>query len=177
MYSDSYLKFGFVESPVCDQQPLCLLCFKIFSNVAMKPSRMENHLKKFILNLKINHRIFSLKNIFDNRNTIMATFAEKWVRIENGLIALYQILLQKRAKHVTQPKRYLCHQLRILFKCISYRFIWIAENGSFERYNCKPSHWRNGIGCRAFSCKHSSNTKIFRCVTTRPRTNYHTDYI
>ena len=43
-YSVDYLKFGFIESPSKSQLPLCLLCEKLFSSEAMKPSRLKVHL-------------------------------------------------------------------------------------------------------------------------------------
>ena len=59
-YSIEYLDLGFVEAPSNPQLPMCLICkkvfslfkllyyrllLKIFSNEAMKPSRMVAHLK------------------------------------------------------------------------------------------------------------------------------------
>ena len=45
-YSVEYLKYGFVSAPHSQQQPMCLLCEKVFSNEAMKPSRLLEHLTK-----------------------------------------------------------------------------------------------------------------------------------
>ena len=45
-YSVEYLKYGFVQSPTNPQQPMCLVCEKNFSNEAMKPSRLLEHLQK-----------------------------------------------------------------------------------------------------------------------------------
>ena len=45
-YSLDYLKFGFVPSPFNEQRPMCLICQAVFSNEAMKPSRLREHLYK-----------------------------------------------------------------------------------------------------------------------------------
>jgi hypothetical protein len=45
-YSIEYLKFGFIVSPTNEKLPLCLFCEKTFSNEAMKPSRIKEHLMK-----------------------------------------------------------------------------------------------------------------------------------
>jgi len=45
-YSQEYLKFGFVPSFTNETMPMCLLCEKTFSNDAMKPSKMKDHLER-----------------------------------------------------------------------------------------------------------------------------------
>ena len=45
-YSVEYLKYGFVSAPHSQQQPMCLLYEKVFSNKAMKPCRLLEHLTK-----------------------------------------------------------------------------------------------------------------------------------
>ena len=45
-YSVEYLKYGFVQVPQSQQQPIFLLCEKTFSYEAMKPSRLLDHFKK-----------------------------------------------------------------------------------------------------------------------------------
>ena len=45
-YSEEYLQICFISSPSNVQLPMCLLCGKPFSNKAMKPSRLSNHLEK-----------------------------------------------------------------------------------------------------------------------------------
>ena len=45
-YSVDYLQFGFIPSPSNEQLPMCLLCEAVFSNEAMKPSRLSDHLRK-----------------------------------------------------------------------------------------------------------------------------------
>jgi len=41
-----YLKFGFIASPHNVQLPFCLICEKTFSNEAMQPSQLKEHLLK-----------------------------------------------------------------------------------------------------------------------------------
>ncbi|XP_066938665.1 zinc finger BED domain-containing protein 5-like [Macrobrachium rosenbergii] len=45
-YSAEYLKLGFVPSFTNETSPMCLLCEKVFSNDAMKPSKMKDHLAR-----------------------------------------------------------------------------------------------------------------------------------
>lgn len=45
-YSIDYLKFGFIPSMLDKTLPMCLLCNKVLSNDAMKPSKLEDHLKR-----------------------------------------------------------------------------------------------------------------------------------
>ena len=43
-YDAEYIKYGFVPSPSNQYNPMCLLCDRVFSNEAMKPSRLHDHL-------------------------------------------------------------------------------------------------------------------------------------
>ena len=45
-YSVEYLKYGFIQSPTNPQQPMSLVWEKNFSNEAIKPSRLLEHLQK-----------------------------------------------------------------------------------------------------------------------------------
>ena len=45
-YSIEYLKYVFIESPVNNTLPMCLICQKVLSNEAMKTSRLKDHLNK-----------------------------------------------------------------------------------------------------------------------------------
>ena len=45
-YSSSYLQYGFIPAPNSESQTMCLLCNKVFSDEAMKPSRLSEHLTK-----------------------------------------------------------------------------------------------------------------------------------
>jgi len=41
-----YLKYGFIQSPSNITLPMCLIFQKVFTNEAMKPSRLQEHLTK-----------------------------------------------------------------------------------------------------------------------------------
>ena len=62
----------FVSFPSNVQLPICLLCRKLFSNEAMKPSPLSNHLEKKHADKKDNPVAFfqDLKDKFRKRNTI-----------------------------------------------------------------------------------------------------------
>ena len=45
-YSIEYLKYGFIESSVNNTLPMCLICQKVLSDEAMKPSRLKDRLNK-----------------------------------------------------------------------------------------------------------------------------------
>ena len=45
-YSQEYLKYGFVPSISNETKLMCLLCEKTFSNDAMKPAKMKDHLER-----------------------------------------------------------------------------------------------------------------------------------
>ncbi|KFD46691.1 hypothetical protein M513_12401 [Trichuris suis] len=45
-YSTEYLKYGFIRAPGNKQLPMCMMCEKVFSNEAMKPSRLKEHLMR-----------------------------------------------------------------------------------------------------------------------------------
>lgn len=44
-YSQEYLKFGFIPSFTNETKPMYILCEKAFSNDAMKPAKMKDHLE------------------------------------------------------------------------------------------------------------------------------------
>uniref|UniRef100_A0A5S6QK69 DUF4371 domain-containing protein n=1 Tax=Trichuris muris TaxID=70415 RepID=A0A5S6QK69_TRIMR len=46
LYSVDYLKYGFIPSHGNRHLPMCLICEKVLSNEAMKPSRMLDHLSR-----------------------------------------------------------------------------------------------------------------------------------
>ena len=45
-YSVDYLKFGFLPSKADKRLPICLLCNKVLRNDPIKPSKLENHLRR-----------------------------------------------------------------------------------------------------------------------------------
>ena len=53
-YDKKYLELGFTVAPCSEQspRPLCLVCFQILSNGAMKPSKLARHFHSKHNNLK-----------------------------------------------------------------------------------------------------------------------------
>lgn len=45
-YSQLYLKYEFIASVTDDTMPMCLLCEKTFSDDAMKPAMIKDHLER-----------------------------------------------------------------------------------------------------------------------------------
>ena len=94
-YSVEYLKYGVVSAPQNQQQPMCLLCEKVFSNEVMKPSRLLEHLTK-IHSDKVDKKIAyfqSLREKFQKRKTIGNMFASTSQQSTDGLRASYNISL------------------------------------------------------------------------------------
>ena len=92
-YNVEYLKYGFISSPNNKQLPMCLLCQKVFTNEAMKPSRLSEHFKKIHPgNEKKPLSYFqTLRNKFENRNTISFFATKQSQKNDDGLICSYNI--------------------------------------------------------------------------------------
>ena len=45
-YHIEYIKYGFIQSPTNESLPMCLICQRVFTNEAMKPSRLQENLFK-----------------------------------------------------------------------------------------------------------------------------------
>lgn len=92
-YSIDYLKYGFIASPTNMQQPLCLLCEKSFSNEAMKPSRLSEHLTRVHSDKADKSLSFfqGLKVKYENRATVGKLFKKAAVTRDKGLVASYNI--------------------------------------------------------------------------------------
>ena len=78
-YSIEYLNFGFTTSPSNSQLSMCLLCNRVLSNKAMKPSRLKDHLvqihpdkankdRQFFVDLKNKQVKGSITNVFDKKD-------------------------------------------------------------------------------------------------------------
>lgn len=93
-YSIEYLSYGFIPSPTNAQLPMCLLCEQVFSNEAMKPSRLKEHLNKIHPDKADKERPFfqALKEKH-GRSTISSLFARKTTQTDSGLVASYNISL------------------------------------------------------------------------------------
>jgi len=90
-YSIDYLKYGFVASPTNMQQPLCLLCERSFSNEAMKPSRLSEHLTEVHSDKADKSLSFfqGLKLKYENRATVGKLFNKAAITRDKGLVASY----------------------------------------------------------------------------------------
>ncbi|XP_018015681.1 protein ZBED8 [Hyalella azteca] len=94
-YNVEYLKYGFIPAPHNQQQPMCLLCEKVFSNEAMKPSRLVEHLKRMHSDkADKNLTYFQLLQDKVQKRTIFGNmFASSLQRSTDGLRASYNISL------------------------------------------------------------------------------------
>ena len=91
-YDLSYLEFGFISSPNDNIKPMCLICGSLFSNEAMKPSRLKDQLTR-LHSSKLNADFKKIRADWGNKRNIKALFAKIDIRLENGLTASYNILL------------------------------------------------------------------------------------
>ncbi|CAH2003222.1 unnamed protein product [Acanthoscelides obtectus] len=94
-YSVDYLKFGFIPSLPDKQSLMCLLCNKVLSNDAIKPSKLHDHLRrchpdKTEKDLKY---FQTLKDKFQKRPTLDRMFASTSQRNDDGLRGSYNISL------------------------------------------------------------------------------------
>ncbi|XP_060873308.1 zinc finger BED domain-containing protein 5-like [Metopolophium dirhodum] len=101
-YNMTYLKFGFIPLPSNIQLPMCLICNKVFSNEAMKPSRLKEHLQKVHPD-KQNKDLSFFTNIRDKflkAPSVSGLFAGSSKQCDDGLIASYNIskLIAKSGK-------------------------------------------------------------------------------
>ncbi|KAG0431563.1 Protein FAM200B [Dictyocoela muelleri] len=93
IYKNEYLTFGFIAREIDGKTPLCLLCHKVFSNEAIKPSRLQVHLKRIHLE-KHDKRVefFEFpKNKFRKQESLLSFFAQKDEINELGSHATYEI--------------------------------------------------------------------------------------
>ncbi|XP_077093644.1 protein FAM200C-like [Siphateles boraxobius] len=93
-YSVEYIKYGFIPSPTNIQLPMCLLCQQVFSNEAMKPSRLKEHLTKIHPDKASKDAAF-FQNIKEqlSKQSISKMFARKVNQTDSGLVASYNISL------------------------------------------------------------------------------------
>ncbi|XP_026331329.1 SCAN domain-containing protein 3-like [Hyposmocoma kahamanoa] len=94
-YSVDYLKYGFVPSEADKQLPMCLLCNNVLSNDSMKPSKLEDHLKRCHTD-KIGKDLKyfqTLKEKYEKRPTMHSMFASTSQSNDDGLRASYNISL------------------------------------------------------------------------------------
>ena len=91
-YDLSYLELGFIRSSNDNTKPMCLICGSLFSNEAMKPSRLKDHLTR-LHSSKLNADFKKIEVDWEKERHIKALFAKRDIRLENGLTASYNISL------------------------------------------------------------------------------------
>ena len=91
-YNLSYLEFGFIPSPNDNTKPMCLIWASLFSNEAMKPSRLKDHLTRLHPS-KLNADFKKIKADWEKQRNIKALFSKRDIRLENALTASYNISL------------------------------------------------------------------------------------
>ncbi|XP_030298040.1 zinc finger BED domain-containing protein 5-like [Sparus aurata] len=94
-YNANYINYGFIPSPANVHLPMCLLCEQVFSNEAMKPSRLQEHLSKKHPDKASKDSAYfqSLRDQRSRRPTINTMFARSVNQTESGLVASYNIAL------------------------------------------------------------------------------------
>ena len=94
-YSVEYLKLGFIPAPDNPHTPMCLLCGKMLSNEAMKPSRLKSHLMRMHKEKEDKPLSYfqSLCAKYKNRKSIGSMFAQSSQQSTDGLHAAYNISL------------------------------------------------------------------------------------
>lgn len=104
-YNIEYLKYGFTKSPTNQLLPMCLICQKVFSNEAMKPSRLQEHLNKIHADKKDKDLSYfqGLEKKYLKQPTISNLFASCSKQENDGLRASYNIslLIAKSGKPYT----------------------------------------------------------------------------
>ena len=103
-YREKYFAFGLVESPHDHKHPMGLICNNSFSNKAMKPSRLAEHLKRKHPDKEDITRAYfeNLKN-FDQRNTQSAYLKKSSQMNKSGLTTSHkigQILAKTASAHM-----------------------------------------------------------------------------
>lgn len=94
-YSAEYIKYGFIENPTNPSSPMCLLCLKTFSNEAMKPSRLQDHLIKMHSDKKDRNVTYfqQLEKKHAAQPTVSKLFTVASKQDDDGLRASYNISL------------------------------------------------------------------------------------
>lgn len=94
-YNIDYLKNAFIQSPTNITLPMCLICRKVFSNEAMKPSRLQEHLTKVHDNKK-NMDLFDFQTHEKKclkQPTLVNMFSTTSKQDDDGLRASYNFSL------------------------------------------------------------------------------------
>lgn len=91
-YNIQYLQYGFMTSPTDHTRPMCIFCENVFSNEAMKPSRLKEHLSKKHSEKNVDDilKLKKMKEAIENRPTLKL-FKTTKNNQEDGIIASYRI--------------------------------------------------------------------------------------
>lgn len=94
-YDEEYLKFGFIQLPTNRTMPMCLICHKSFSNEAMKPSRLSEHLNKIHPDKKNKNISYfqMLKDKYSKQPTLKDVLSFASTEESDGMRASYNISL------------------------------------------------------------------------------------
>lgn len=124
-YSVEYLKFGFLPSQTDKRLPTCLLCNKVLSNDSMKPSKLEDHLRrchpdKIGKDLKY---FQTLKEKYEKRPTVHSMFASTSESNDDGLRASYNIsfLIAKSGKPHTIGEQLILPAVEEVLKIVLHK--------------------------------------------------------
>ena len=93
-YSVDYLRYGFIPSPSNCQLPMCFICEHVFSNEAMKPSRLKAHFSIMHPHHsnKDNAFLENLKAKVMKQNSLPNMFKKGITKAKEGIVASYNIL-------------------------------------------------------------------------------------
>ena len=108
-YSVEYLKYGFIASTNNKQLPMCLMCKKVLSNEALRPSRLLDHLNQMHPDKKDKKEEFfrNLRDEFQKRKSVHSYFVFQQNKLDDGLLCSYKIsrLIAKSGKpHTIKEK-------------------------------------------------------------------------
>jgi len=105
-YLVEYLKFGFIASLLNVQLPLCFICEKTFSNEAMKPSRMKDHISKIHSDKleKLLSFFQALKAKIEKRSNVNSLFKKQTSDLDKGLVVKVPLLLAKTVNLIQSVK-------------------------------------------------------------------------
>jgi len=92
-YNTNYLMYGFIPSLSNSQLPMCLLCNRVLSNEAMKPSRLQEHLQKNYPDKQNKNLLFftNIRDKFLKAPSVSGLLTTSSTQCDDGLIASYNI--------------------------------------------------------------------------------------
>ncbi|CAK1591819.1 unnamed protein product [Parnassius mnemosyne] len=102
-YNDDYIKYGFVVIKKGDiDHPQCVICYKVLSNDAMRPSRLERHLSTKHSSLKDKPKeFFASKSASLKRMKLDSTgsFAKSSEKVLQASYELSLIIAKAKKSH------------------------------------------------------------------------------